>query len=237
TIPSIKLAIDSKAKYAEIDVQETKDGKLILTHDSNFKRTTGVNKNVWDVTYDEIKNYNAGKYFKNYSQHEKIPTLDEVLKLSKNKIELVIEIKLHGHEKGDIVKKVINLIEENKMTNDCVIASNSKNMLQEAKKLDPNIRTCYITLLAYGEFYNLDYVDIYSIESTFVKERLVNNIHEKGKQIFAWTINKGDKIEKMIDLNVDGIVTDNPYLVLDALYWKENSFVKEVADYFFGSLN
>ncbi|MPQ44852.1 glycerophosphodiester phosphodiesterase family protein, partial [Clostridium tarantellae] len=233
TLSALKVAIDSKAKYAEIDVQEAKDGTLVLTHDSNFKRTTKVNKNIWEATYNDILNYNASSYFNDNFKHENIPTLEDALKFCKNKIKLIIEIKFHGHEKENIVKKIIHLINENKMCDDCLIASNKKEILKEVKEIDSNIGTCYITLLAYGKFYDLDYIDVFAIEATFVNNKVVNKIHNEGKEIFVWTINKRDKMEELMDLNVNGIITDNPYLVLDALYWKENSFVKEVADYFF----
>lgn len=235
TMAAFKEAVESKAEYAELDVQETKDGQLVITHDSNFKRTTGIDKNVWDATYDEIKTYDAGSYFDEDYKGEKIPTLEEVLKYSKGKIKLLIEIKLHGHEKDDVVKKVIDLIKENKMSNQCIIGSMDKNLLKEVKKVDPSIITCYITAFAYGNFYDWDYVDIYSIESTFVNERTVNNIHEIGKQVFAWSVNEQDEMERLLDLNVDSIITDNPYLVLDTVYWKENNFIKAMSDEFFQS--
>ncbi len=62
TLAAIEEASHAKADYAEIDVQETKDGELIVLHDSNFKRTTGVDKNVWDVNYNEVKTYDAGSF-------------------------------------------------------------------------------------------------------------------------------------------------------------------------------
>lgn len=130
TLIALKEALNAKADYAEIDVQETKDGELIILHDSNFKRTTGVDKNVWDVNYDEVRTYDAGSFYydgKGYYDErfvgEKIPTLDEMIKYSKGRIKLLIEIKLTGHEKGDVTKKVVQLIKENNFENQCIIAS------------------------------------------------------------------------------------------------------------------
>lgn len=233
TLAAFKIAADSKAEYAELDVQETKDGQLVITHDSNLKRVTGVNKNVWDANYDEIKKYDAGSHFDENYKGEKMPTLEEVLKFSKGKIKLLIEIKLHGHEKDDVVKKVVDLIKENKMSNQCIIGSMDKNILKEVKKIDPNMITCYITAFAYGDFYDWDFVDIYSIESTFVNETTVDNVHDMGKQIFVWSVNNESEMERLIDLNVDSIITDNPYLVLDTIHWKENNFIKLIADELF----
>ena len=56
---------------------------------------------------------------------------------------------------------------------------------------------------------------------------------DKGKQIFVWTVNDQDMMSKMIDLNVDSIITDNPFLVNDTIYSKKNDFIKVIADYLF----
>ena len=60
TLAAFDELFKSGAQYAEIDVQQTKDKKLILLHDNNFKRTTGVDKYVWESTLEEVKTYDAG---------------------------------------------------------------------------------------------------------------------------------------------------------------------------------
>ena len=109
TVSALAYTIDCGADYAEIDVQETADGELILLHDNSLKRTA-VKKNVWEMTYAEIEQLDAGVSFHKKFRGEKIPTLDEVLKYCKGKLDLNIEIKYNGKNKG-IVKKVnINAI-------------------------------------------------------------------------------------------------------------------------------
>ncbi|NMS90709.1 glycerophosphodiester phosphodiesterase [Clostridioides difficile] len=234
TLTAFKETFVTQAEYAEIDVQETKDGELVLFHDSNFERVTGVNKNVWEVNYDEIKTYDAGSHFSSAFAGEKIPTLDEAMKYSKGKIKLLIEIKLNGHEKTNVEKKVLELIKSNRLENQCVVASMDKDVLKNVKRLNPGIITCYLTAVAYGNFYNWDYVDIYGIESTFVTENVVANIHQNGKQVFVWTINNSELMKKMINLNVDSIITDNPFLLDDVIYWQQNGFVNRMAYHLFG---
>ncbi len=63
TLAAIKIAMDHKADFVEIDVQETEDGQLILLHDSSFKRTTGVDEIPGDMTLKEIKTLDAGSWF------------------------------------------------------------------------------------------------------------------------------------------------------------------------------
>ena len=109
TVSALKSSIECGADFAEIDVQETKDGKLILLHDNSLKRTAGVQKNVWDMTLAQIRKLDAGTSFHKRFRGEKIPTLEEVLEFFKGKLDLNIEIKYNGKNKG-IVNKVVRAI-------------------------------------------------------------------------------------------------------------------------------
>jgi glycerophosphoryl diester phosphodiesterase len=82
TLPAFKMCMDEGFSAAELDVQMLGDGTIIVMHDDNLKRTTGLNKNVWEVTYDEIKDLDNGAFFDKAFEGTRIPTLDEVLKLA-----------------------------------------------------------------------------------------------------------------------------------------------------------
>ncbi len=219
TIPAFESAIASKADYAELDVQQTKDGVIVVMHDSNLARTTGVNKNIWEVTYDEIKELDAGSWFSKEFTGTKIATLDEVLKLCKDEIRLNIELKPTGHE-VDFEKSVVDLIYENEFESDCVIASMKYPTLVKVKEYAPDLTTVYVTTVAYGSIQSLEYADVFSIESTFATSSMVNRLHEQGKQVYAWTVNNEDRIQSMIDAGVDNIITDNPVLARELIYSK-----------------
>ena len=73
TLPAFKMCIDEDFSAAELDVQLLKDGTLIVLHDDNLLRTTGVNKNVWEVTYDEIKDLDNGSFFNEEFADTRIP--------------------------------------------------------------------------------------------------------------------------------------------------------------------
>ncbi len=112
TIPAFQGAVKIGADCAELDVQQTKDGKIIVMHDSNLKRTCGVDKNIWETTYEEIRYLDAGKWFDASFTGTTIPTLDEVVKYARGKIKLNIELKPSGYEK-DFEKNVLDIIQKN----------------------------------------------------------------------------------------------------------------------------
>ena len=209
TMPAFQKAIDEEFTAAELDVQMTKDGVIVLLHDKNLKRTTGVNKNIWDVTYDEIKNLDCGKSFSKEFAGTTIPTLDEVLKLCKGNLWLNIEIKRTGHDDG-IVEKVIELILANDFIDQCDITSQDYETIRQVKELNPDILTAYTSVIGMGDIQNLEAADIISIQETFANYENVSKLHRAGKRVFVWTVNEESTMERLVSLNVDAILTNHP---------------------------
>ena len=79
--------------------------------------------------------------------------------------------------------------------------------------------------LAYGDITKLQAADSFSIEASSVTKKLVNKVHNEGKELYAWTVNTEDNIRKMIDLKVDNIITDNISLAKDIIYSSKTSNV------------
>lgn len=219
TIKAFESAIESQVDYIELDVQQTKDGVIIVMHDSNLGRTTGVNKNIWEVTYDEIKDLDAGSWFGKGFEDVKIPTLKEALELCKGEVKLNIELKPTGYE-VDFAKSVVDLVYEYGFEHDCVIASLDYEALKAVKEYAPEIKTLFVTAVAYGQLTNLEYADAFSIESFFITNKIVDSIHEQGKEVYVWTVNEEKTIQAMIDMGVNNIITDNPVLARELIYSK-----------------
>jgi glycerophosphoryl diester phosphodiesterase len=219
TLKAFESAIDHNADYIELDVQQTKDGVIVVMHDSNLKRTTGLNKNIWEVTYDEIKELDAGSWFGAEFKGTKIPTLVEALDFCKGEIMLNIELKPTGHE-VDFEKSVVDIVYEKEFEEDCIIASMNYPSLEKVKEYAPEIKTLFVTAVAYGALTNLESADAFSIEAYFATSSMVNNLHEQGKEVYAWTVNSEDSIQSMIDVGVDNIITDNPVLARELIYSK-----------------
>ncbi len=212
TLAAIQYSIDTKSDYAEIDVQETKDGEIVLLHDSWLGRTTGEKKYIWDMTLEEVQELDAGSHFSRSFEGETIPTLREVIEACRGKLRLNIELKANGHNQ-DIVQKVLDIIYEENFQSNCIITSMDYSYLKEIKELSPEIVTGYTLSMVYGRVEDMDAADIYSVKYTYVNSRLTARIHEMGKQICAWTTNSRSSIRKAIDAGVDNVITDNPELV------------------------
>lgn len=238
TLAAFVAAKELGADWIELDVQQTKDGQIIVTHDANLKRITGVNQFTWELTYDEIKNLDAGSFLDKKFQNERIPLLRDVIIWAKNNnMKLNIELKSTGGE-GNFEEKVAQIIQELNYQKDCVISSLTYSTLENVKRIAPDITTVYVMSLAYGDILSLEAADQFSIEATSVTSSLVNKIHQAGKQIYAWTINSTENIQKMIDLNVDNIITDKITLAKNIIYSnKTNSTINEYSKFIHGLLN
>ena len=197
------------ADWIELDVQQTKDKQIVVSHDTNLKRVTGVDKDIIDMNYSEIQKLDAGSFFDKKFKNEKIPLLSEVLKFAKdNNIRLNIELKPTGKE-INFEKQVVELIKEYKFEHRCVITSQVYGVLEKVKKVDKDIKTVYVMSIAIGNITDANYADAFSVEATNVNESLIKLVHNEGKELYAWTVNTEESINKMIDMNVDNIITDN----------------------------
>lgn len=220
TMAAIVAAVEELADRVEIDVQETSDGVVVLSHDSTLKRVAGINKKVGDLTCAELQELDVGSWFSQEFAGEKIPTLAEVMEYSKGKIDLNIEIKNLGND-SRLPEKVMELVKEYDMKEQCVITAANIQYLYRIKGMEPEMKTGYILSAAYGNYYSDELVDFISIRSSFVTDSMIQKSHEAGKAIHAWTVNNRSEMERMKVLGVDNIITDYPVQVREVLYQEE----------------
>ena len=209
TMAAFRGALELGADWVELDVQQTSDGRIVVLHDPNTRRTTGVNGNVWNMSYEQVSRLDAGSAFSREFAGEPIPLLSEVAEFARDTgMRLNIELKPTGHEVG-FEQGVIDIVREYGIADRCVITSQVYRVLERVKACDEGITTVYVTSLAYGNVDDLSAADHFSVRSSSITPQLVSRIHGRGKQIYAWTVNNKNSINQMIDQNVDNIITDN----------------------------
>jgi glycerophosphoryl diester phosphodiesterase len=96
TLAAVRRAIEAKAHAAEVDVRATKDGALVCLHDATLDRTTDGTGDLAGLTLAEVRGLDAGGKFDPRFKGERVPTLAEVLALSKGKIKVMIDLKDEG---------------------------------------------------------------------------------------------------------------------------------------------
>ena len=146
----------------------TSDGVVVVTHDSNLKRCTGKNAKVYDLTYAEVAQLDAGRWFSSRFADTRIPTLEQVLQLCRGRIGLNVEIKPSAATPALEAETVRLLREYGFDSSNCVITSQSYETLHKVKALAPEYPTGYILALGVGNYYDLPDADFFSVETTFI---------------------------------------------------------------------
>lgn len=234
TLSAIRIAAEEMADYAEIDVRATKDGVVVLLHDENLKRTTGVDKNIWEVSYEETQRLDVGSWLSDQYVNERIPTLDEIIKYADGKIMLNIEIKT-SENSPDLVASVVKIIGDNHFEDQCVVSTFNYGILNRIKELNPDIRTGVIITVAYARYTRLSSVDFYSLDAQFISRDKVEKLHILGYEVFAWGVNDAATARRVMSIGVDNIITSDPLLAKEIVYTASaNFFVLKVAEWVFG---
>jgi glycerophosphoryl diester phosphodiesterase len=210
TLRSIREALKIGADGVEFDVHASSDGEIVVIHDPNLERTTNGVGFVEQQTLAQLKKFDAG-------DGETIPTLQEVIEeaIKNNDVLLNIEIK-----PPNIEQKVLNIINEYDIKDQVIISSFLFSTLKDMRNLDRDIATG----LLYG----------YSLENpvkvakelnanalhplhTLVTPELVKQSQKAELLINPWTVDEESEMQRMIDLEVDGIITDSPLKLLKLL--------------------
>ena len=134
------------------------------------------------------------------------------MKFCKGRLDLNIEIKYNGKNKG-IVNKVVRAIKENHFEDHCVVTSMNYQFLKQIKKTAPEIRTGYIMTMTYGGVQGMEAAGFFSVKHTYVDEKFVTQAHALGKEVHVWTVNYKGDAKRMLDMGVDNIITDDPIMV------------------------
>ena len=124
TMAAFEAALEDGSPRIELDVQMTADGVAVVSHDTSLRRCTGYNANIYDLTYAQVQQLDAGRWFHRQFTGTYIPTLEEVLALCKGKAELNIEIKPSTFT-PTLESETVRLIHAYDYGADCVVTSQS----------------------------------------------------------------------------------------------------------------
>lgn len=217
TMPAFEAAREEGADWCELDVQQTSDGVVFVSHDTNLGRVSGVYENAYNLTWDEVSQLDAGAFKGEEFAGTRYPKLEEVVAWAKdNGMRLNIELKPSGHE-PDFEEHVADIIHTAGFVGSCIVTSQNYATVQRLKVVAPDIRTAYVMALAYGDICQLGAADVYSIEETSCSRALVAYVHANGKQVLSWTVDSNDNMQRMISNGVDNLITDDVPLARQAV--------------------
>lgn len=215
SLSAIRQAIEDGADFAEIDVQETRDGVLVLLHDTDLMRIAGLPKKIWEVDYAEIKDLDAGSWFSDAFADERIPTLAQTIDLAKDQIRLNIELKYNGHDQ-DLAGRVARLVKIRTFEDRCIITSLDYKGLMAVRAIDADLRLGLIVTVAMGDVSKLQ-VDLLSVNREQATPAQVRTNRSAGLETHVWTVNDREDMVRMIERGVDNVITDEPSLLREVI--------------------
>ncbi|MBF2347990.1 glycerophosphodiester phosphodiesterase [Listeria marthii] len=206
TVEAIESAAKAGADYSEIDIQETKDHQFVVFHDMTLRRLAGSSKRVADMTLKELQQTKVTSG--DYSSH--IASFDEIIQTAKkNKIDLLVEVKLHGGESSDMVERLVALLKKEKVTDKYLVQSLNQPVMEKIEQADPTLKTGIILALNIGNLPKTS-ADFIVLEDFSINKRLLTQAKQNNKMVFVWTVNKEKLMQMYLRKNVDGIITNYP---------------------------
>ncbi|WP_425614039.1 glycerophosphodiester phosphodiesterase family protein [Anatilimnocola sp. NA78] len=213
TLAALRQAIVDRADWAEIDVQNTADGKLVVMHDIDLARIGGGKRRVDQATLAEIQAFDVGSQFGAEFAGEHIATLDEFLKVADDDIRLNIELKPHNTRDAKVLTtRVVEAVQRSGQVDRCRICSQSYESLQLARQLEPRIPVGFIVATSIGSPEKLQ-VDFLMVSSKRATRTLVDRASLRNIGVHAWTVNNPHLVAPLLDAGVSNLITDDPALI------------------------
>lgn len=238
TLAAADAAAEGGVRWVEIDVQRTRDGELVIVHDTTLERTTDAAEvfpdrapwKVADFTAEEISQLDAGSWFDTDFSGEPVPTLDQYLdRLAENHQKLLLEIKspaLYPGIEADILRELgrEGWLAPQRARNGLIVQSFSAPSVRTVHELSPRVKTGFLgtpapaDIPAYAEF-----SDQINPPHASVTEEYVEAVHAfegpRGKplEVFTWTVDDVPTAQAVAEMGVDGIISNVPDVVRDAL--------------------
>ena len=217
TLEAFQYSADLGFVFMETDVQSTLDGKVVIFHDETLERVAGINKKVSQLTFQEIKKIdliNGGK----------IPSLEETLSSFPN-LRFNIDIKVDS-----AVEETITIVKNHHALNRVCLAAFSTNRLNRIRHLTGSdlcssmgqAEVVRLLLSSYGLNFKASpgfcaQVPVSQFGIPIVTKKFIKKVHDLNKLIHVWTIDETEEMYRLIDLGVDGLMTDKPTVLKEAL--------------------
>ncbi|MEU5037836.1 glycerophosphodiester phosphodiesterase family protein [Streptomyces rubiginosohelvolus] len=237
TLAAVDAADALGIDWVENDVHRSRDGVLVVLHDTDLKRTTDVEEvfpdrapwAVKDFTAAELAKLDAGSWFGEQFTGARIPTLTQFLnRLERNRQKLLLEIKSPATYPGierDIIRTLgrSGWLDRSHVRDRLVIQSFGANSVKTVHALRPDITTGFLgtpavaDLPSYAAFTDQINPSYATIGADYVAAvQRLKGPHGKRLRVNTWTVNKAADAVKARDYGVDGIITNFPDVVRDA---------------------
>ena len=212
SMAAFRAALEAGATYTELDVQHTRDRRIVVIHDGDLMRMAGDPRKVSELTAAELATIDIGRRRGAEFSGEHVPTLEEVIELVRGRMKINIELKYNVPDPG-LAPAVVELLRRKDFLDQVVITSLDYAALKQVESIEPRLKTGHIVTASVGNVIRTE-ADFLSLSSARAEPSLVRRAHAAGKEVHVWTVNRPEVMLRMIERGVDNVITDDPALLV-----------------------
>ena len=210
TMAAFKKAFQIGTNGIELDLQKTKDGKIVIFHDNKIDNKSNKTGKISDYTYKELSQFDFGSWFSKEFENEKIVLFDDFMKEVSNKnLILAIELKEEGIE-----KEALEIINEYYNKDNIFITSFIYNALSNVRKLDKNTKIGWLIKEDINQKNILELTKISGNQicppADLVSEEGIKLARENELSIRLWGVSNEEIMRKVYNLDIDGMTVNFP---------------------------
>lgn len=220
TLSAFRASMEMQIDGVETDVHLTKDGRVVLCHNTDIDATSDGKGFINEMTYEELLQYDFGGWFGEEFKGEPIPELGDFLDIVGGVEIINIEIKTPYNSNYAVVDETIRAFHERGIFDKLLISSFDPVALQRAKSVDAETRTAILydmTKANYADFkadpvayaVKLGCAALHPFKFN-VNQRVVARAHEYGLFVNPWTIDRVSTANRMQRIGCDALITNVP---------------------------
>lgn len=220
TLAAFQLALAQQADAIELDVKLSADGQVVVIHDATVDRTTNGTGRIKDLSLAELRALDAGSFFSEKFQGEKIPTLDEVFETMGKRTFINVELTNYNTRRDQLVETVCMIVKKHQLQKRILFSSFLISNLSKARSYLPDVPRGLLALngllgswarsfgFAFGKYQALH---PYLKDMTQQEALRVHRLH---RRVHVWTVNDEQDMRRLFSWGADGIFTDDPELAV-----------------------
>lgn len=223
TIAGFQRAVELNLDGVELDARLCKSGELVVLHDDNVDKVTNGSGQVAELSFEELRQLDAGCRFGESFKGEMIPTLEETLDVLGKEMIVNIELKTRSIPDDGLETKVVALVERMRLQSSVILSSFNPFSVKRALKANPHLKAALLFAddqpIHLRRAWGLHFVNVDGVHPRYplVTEKLMKRARANKWFVTTWTVDEAPVAETMFELGVDIVITNHPRRMCKAL--------------------
>jgi len=225
TLAAFRMLVESGIPGAELDVQLSRDRRLVVMHDFSLLRTTGCSARVRKTESSDIRALDAGSWFSPRFRGERIPLLEEVFELCGERLYYDLELKWDHKEANGLEQEILACVRRHGLEARCLLSSFNPYCVRRLRRLAPELPAAHIWtndralpfLLRHGEAGLAFPTPFIKPSADRITPLRALTYRLLGSRVLAWTVDEEEEARRLLRLGVRGLISNDPVRLRDSL--------------------